>query len=163
MIGCLPTQALPFLAVFVYATQAIAFEWKPGLSRSTCNINLVKLLLLLMLSVTTRAPSGELFTPCFTPGTMCTAPNSLCERGICTCEPGYFATSGRCGEFLQFDNESLKINIVHVLFYFYCLLFIVYEKKPQRCVSDVAVQQMLHNLILRNAVKYQVTLVIRTI
>jgi len=36
MIGCLPTQALAFLAVFVYAThatQAIAFEWKPGLSR----------------------------------------------------------------------------------------------------------------------------------
>jgi len=35
MIGCLPTQALAFLAVFVYATratQAIAFEWKPGLS-----------------------------------------------------------------------------------------------------------------------------------
>jgi len=35
MIGCLPTQALAFLAVFVYAThatQAIAFEWKPGLT-----------------------------------------------------------------------------------------------------------------------------------
>jgi len=35
MIGCLPTQALTFLAVFVYtthATQAIAFEWKPGVS-----------------------------------------------------------------------------------------------------------------------------------
>jgi len=31
-IGCLPTQALAFLAVFVYATQAIAFEWKPGLT-----------------------------------------------------------------------------------------------------------------------------------
>jgi len=40
MIGCLPTQELAFLAVFVYAThathathatQAIAFEWKPGL------------------------------------------------------------------------------------------------------------------------------------
>jgi len=39
MIGCLLTQALAFLAVFVYAThafhatQAIAFEWKPGLSK----------------------------------------------------------------------------------------------------------------------------------
>jgi len=36
MIGCLPTQALAFLAVFVYAThatQAIAFEWKPGFSQ----------------------------------------------------------------------------------------------------------------------------------
>jgi len=35
MIGCLPTQALAFLAVSVYAThatQAIAFEWKPGLT-----------------------------------------------------------------------------------------------------------------------------------
>jgi len=34
MIGCLPTQALAFLAVFGYAThatQAIAFEWKPGI------------------------------------------------------------------------------------------------------------------------------------
>jgi len=34
MTGCLQTQALAFLAVFVYAThatQAIAFEWKPGL------------------------------------------------------------------------------------------------------------------------------------
>ena len=32
------TQALAFLAVFVYAThatQAIAFEWKPGLSHHT--------------------------------------------------------------------------------------------------------------------------------
>jgi len=32
--NCLPTQALAFLAVFVYAThamQAIAFEWKPRL------------------------------------------------------------------------------------------------------------------------------------
>jgi len=38
MIGCLPTQALAFLAVFVYATHAtqeIAFEWKPGLILST--------------------------------------------------------------------------------------------------------------------------------
>jgi len=38
MIGCLPTQALAFLAVFVYAThatQAIAFGWKPGLSKLT--------------------------------------------------------------------------------------------------------------------------------
>jgi len=40
MIGCLPTQALAFeafLAVFVYAThatQAIAFEWKPGFSHA---------------------------------------------------------------------------------------------------------------------------------
>ena len=37
MIGCLPTQALAFLTVFVYAThatQAIAFEWKPGLSET---------------------------------------------------------------------------------------------------------------------------------
>ena len=36
MIGCLPTQALAFLAVFVYATHAtpaIAFEWKPGFNR----------------------------------------------------------------------------------------------------------------------------------
>jgi len=36
MIGCLPTQALAFLAVFVYATHAtlaIAFEWKPGFTR----------------------------------------------------------------------------------------------------------------------------------
>jgi len=32
MIGCLPTQALAFFAFFVYATQAIAFEWKPGFS-----------------------------------------------------------------------------------------------------------------------------------
>ena len=33
MIGCLPTQALALLAVFVYATharQAIVFEWKAG-------------------------------------------------------------------------------------------------------------------------------------
>jgi len=36
MFGCLPTQALAFLAVFVYATQAIAFEWKPGLMRVVC-------------------------------------------------------------------------------------------------------------------------------
>ena len=36
MIGCLPTQPLAFLAVFVYAThamQVIAFEWKPGFIR----------------------------------------------------------------------------------------------------------------------------------
>ena len=36
MIGCLPTPALAFLVVFVYAThatQAIAFEWKPGFTR----------------------------------------------------------------------------------------------------------------------------------
>jgi len=33
MIGCFPTQALTFLAVFFYATQAIAFEWKPGFSQ----------------------------------------------------------------------------------------------------------------------------------
>jgi len=36
MIGSFPTQALAFLAVFVYAThatQAIAFEWKPGFIR----------------------------------------------------------------------------------------------------------------------------------
>jgi len=38
MIGCLPTQALAFLAVFVYAThatQAIAFEWNRA---STCAV-----------------------------------------------------------------------------------------------------------------------------
>jgi len=33
MIGCLPMQVLAFLAVFVYAMQAIAFEWKLGLSQ----------------------------------------------------------------------------------------------------------------------------------
>ena len=33
MIGCLSTQALAFLAVFSYATQAIAFERKPGFTR----------------------------------------------------------------------------------------------------------------------------------
>jgi len=35
MIGCLPTQSLAFLAVFIYAThatQAIAFGWKPDLT-----------------------------------------------------------------------------------------------------------------------------------
>ena len=35
MIGCLPTQALAFLAVFVYAThamQTIAFEWLRSVS-----------------------------------------------------------------------------------------------------------------------------------
>ena len=37
MIGCLPTQAVAFLAVFVYAThatQVIAFEWKPGFTEA---------------------------------------------------------------------------------------------------------------------------------
>jgi len=41
MIGCLPTQALAFLAVFVYAThatQAIAFEWKPGLTQQLASV-----------------------------------------------------------------------------------------------------------------------------
>ena len=41
MIGCLPTQALAFLAVFVYAThatQAIAFEWKPGFTHSAVRL-----------------------------------------------------------------------------------------------------------------------------
>ena len=36
-----PTQALTFLAVFVYvthATQAIAFEWKPGLRQRCVNV-----------------------------------------------------------------------------------------------------------------------------
>jgi len=40
MIGCLPTQAVAFLAVFIYAThatQAIAFGWKPGLTVSMLN------------------------------------------------------------------------------------------------------------------------------
>ena len=45
MIGCLPTQALAFLAVFVYAThathatQAIAFEWKPGLTCTSAQVS----------------------------------------------------------------------------------------------------------------------------
>jgi len=46
MIGCLPTQALAFLAVFVYAThatQATAFKWKPGLR--LCNFYELVLLL----------------------------------------------------------------------------------------------------------------------
>jgi len=34
--NCLmPTQMLAFLAVFIYATKAIAFEWKPGLTGAT--------------------------------------------------------------------------------------------------------------------------------
>jgi len=48
MIGWLPTQSLAFLAVFVYAThatQAIAFEWKPGFNLSpspaTFNFNTI--------------------------------------------------------------------------------------------------------------------------
>ena len=48
MIGCLPTQALAFLAVFVYAThatQAIAFEWKPGVTSAA----LLLLLLMMMM------------------------------------------------------------------------------------------------------------------
>jgi len=41
MIDRLPTQALAFLAVFVYAThatQAIAFEWKPGFTLCCCKL-----------------------------------------------------------------------------------------------------------------------------
>jgi len=48
MIGCLPKQALAFLAVFVYAThatQAIAFEWKPGLMDVNCEAGAVAFLL----------------------------------------------------------------------------------------------------------------------
>jgi len=41
MIGCLPTQALAFLAVFVYATQAIAFEWKPSLTMDDSLVGLL--------------------------------------------------------------------------------------------------------------------------
>ena len=36
IIGCLPTRAIAFIAVFIYAmhaTQAIAFEWKPVLTQ----------------------------------------------------------------------------------------------------------------------------------
>jgi len=43
MIGCLPTQALAFLAVFGYAThatQAIAFELETGLNAFTRYKNL---------------------------------------------------------------------------------------------------------------------------
>jgi len=40
MIGCLPTQVLAFLAVFVYATQAIAFEWKPGFKQPATRRNI---------------------------------------------------------------------------------------------------------------------------
>jgi len=53
MIGCLPTQAFAFLAVFVYAmhathaTQAIAFEWKPGF-RPTIPIRCLHIAVLLM-------------------------------------------------------------------------------------------------------------------
>ena len=43
MIGCLSMQALAFLAGFVYATQAIAFEWKPGLTivRDSSYLNVI--------------------------------------------------------------------------------------------------------------------------
>jgi len=44
MIGCLPTQGLAFLAVFVYtthATQAIAVEWKPGLTNERQTITCI--------------------------------------------------------------------------------------------------------------------------
>jgi len=47
MIGGLPTQALAFLAVFVYsthathATQVIAFEWKPGFTPGNWSDNIV--------------------------------------------------------------------------------------------------------------------------
>ena len=43
MIGYLPTQALAFLAVFFYAThatQAIAFEWKPGLKPANTGLHI---------------------------------------------------------------------------------------------------------------------------
>jgi len=58
MIGCLRTQALAFLAVFVYAThathatQAIAFEWKPGLSLSFYHVDSLLLLLIMMMVMT---------------------------------------------------------------------------------------------------------------
>jgi len=48
----LPTQALAFLAVFVYAThatyatQAIAFEWKPGLRHFTVSPRILNMALL---------------------------------------------------------------------------------------------------------------------
>jgi len=45
MIGCFPMQALAFLAVFVYAThatQAIAFEWKPGLTEHNALLILLR-------------------------------------------------------------------------------------------------------------------------
>ena len=50
------TQALVFLAVFVYATlttQAIVFEWKPGLITSLQNMPLQPRLQVLFVSCTT--------------------------------------------------------------------------------------------------------------
>jgi len=52
MIGCLPMQALAFLAIFVYAThatQAIAFEWKPGIT--TVLLSLKNILLAVLYSL----------------------------------------------------------------------------------------------------------------
>jgi len=58
MIGCLPTQlSLAFLVVYVYttyATQAIAFEWKPGftvLCLGKPNLLLIGAVMLVLFSV----------------------------------------------------------------------------------------------------------------
>ena len=44
--------ALAFLAVFVYATQAIAFEWKPGLTRTIEGTHRVRIHAVLLLTLT---------------------------------------------------------------------------------------------------------------
>ena len=67
-IGCLPTQALAFLAVFVYAThatQAIAFEWKPGfrLCIASCMYNAVPQSARLLGS-STASVNESFFTSC---------------------------------------------------------------------------------------------------
>jgi len=73
------------------------------LSSSRVVVFLVKLILLLIVS---RAPPGELFTRCFTPGSSCTPANSFCEHDVCTCLLGYFATSDSCCESACFFTST---------------------------------------------------------
>ena len=68
MIGCLPTQAFAFLAVFVYAThatQAIAFEWKDGFT--SClhpALSCAAASIFLQLYLKPSVPSSDLFLRC---------------------------------------------------------------------------------------------------
>ena len=64
------TQALAFLAVFVYATQAIAFEWKPGCT-VFCPLRLSHFCAFSHLKLTTyrtvfESPAPTVFKSCHT-------------------------------------------------------------------------------------------------
>ena len=141
MIGCLPTQTLAFLAVFVYAThatQAIALEWKPGLSVRGAAGAILLLMLLLLLLLWWCADINE-----------CEFDNGGCSQ-LCQNTDGSFHCTCHIGFQLGNDAVSCFSTLTILFCNHFCTNDVSRHQSDRRRVAYLSQRHVTKQLLLYN-------------